>query len=400
MADKLNQGVSENNARDADLASTSEDDSVEDQQPQQSHLNTASPNMLNLVRRLPSSSSSSTKVVNAPASAASIVPESYETTPEVNNMEAVTSMVTYSATSSPTRVRDSIFEVSDSADDNSSSETKCRSNELRHSLVVTEVADKLEAYVKRVMKERGITRTRRSGFVTPPFGSSFTMTSRDLITYDDEYKESSNNATGSAIVSGNNSCPSPGKEKPAIVVEKEMLVAPVVDFETVKRISSSIIDLGKTTSNGRTHSEAFRACANVAAFIMCTPPLEQSDQCCSKILQLLSTSNKLESEFYFYRSALCPDLFPHIHHQRYHGIAKIGCNGFTASHSAALRNSLIGHAGKLSALSEFKVFALNLISKFFHRTETFSGIEPLPKPDHAILSQSVKIWARSIGKGV
>jgi len=261
---------------------------------------------------------------------------------------------------------------------------------IQQSLIVSEVATKLEKYVKKAMKERGLTRTRRggSGIVTPPFGSSkqFTMTSRDLITYDDEYKHDDDGATSCIVSDSDDSASEQGSSRClSDTFDKDMVEAPVLDFATVKLVSNEILQRANSL-NG----EVMRGCANVAAFLMCTAPKEDPEQCSSKVLQLLSTSRQLETEFYFYRAALHPTLFMES------GISK---GSFTEIQSKVLRNSLIGGAGQLESLREFKVFAVNLIYKLLRKNGSFAQIESLSSSSHATLLRTAEIWLKSVGIG-
>lgn len=294
---------------------------------------------------------------------------------------------------SPTSVKALIIEE-ESGDDTSTYEKSSKTEMLEQSLIVSEVATKLDNYVKKALKKRGISRTRRggSGIVTPPFGSSFTMTSRDLITYDDEYNQ--HNGV-SDIISDSEDITSEVDSSSYLPFDKDMLVAPVLDIATVKHISSEIVQRANSL-NG----EAMRACANVAAFFMCTAPKEDPEQCSSKVLQLLATSRQLEAEFYFYRSALHPSLF--LESSPYGGSSD-SCEGtldFTDSQSTALRNTLIRGAGRLESLREFKVFAVNLIYKLLRRSGNFAQVESLSSSDNAILLHTAEVWSKSVGIGV
>mmetsp|Transcript_26680 Transcript_26680/g.47015 ORF Transcript_26680/g.47015 Transcript_26680/m.47015 type:complete len:259 (-) Transcript_26680:435-1211(-) len=254
---------------------------------------------------------------------------------------------------------------------------------IQQSLVVSEVASKLEEYVRKAMKEKGLTRTRKggSGIVTPPFGTSgrFTMNSSDLITYDDEYEVDEGASVGVVSDVGDNLSVEEN------LLDKDMIEAPVTDVEIVKRIRYEILRRG-TESN----EEAVRACANVAAFFMLTAPNEDADECCPKILELLQTSQQLEAEFYFYRAALHPALFLDSNTPQAQ---------FTDLHSMALRNSLAGGAGRSDALREFKVFAVNLIYKLLGSNGNLGISESFSEEDHAILLRTAKSWSKSVGIG-
>jgi len=311
-----------------------------------------------------------------------------------SEFEVDTSMIS-NPTPSPTSVKALIYEVDESGDDGSASEKSAKTEMMEQSVIVSEVANKLEAYVKKAMKKRGISRTRRgsSGIVTPPFGSSFTMTSRDLITYDDEYNQEKTST--SDIVSDVDESVS---EEASNVTsseagyDKDMSVAPVLDIATVKHISSEILQRANPLN-----TEVMRACANVAAFFMCTAPKEDPEQCSSKVLQLLATSRQLESEFYFYRAALHPTLF--LESLPNSGISE-NHDDFTDDQSTALRNTLARGAGRLESLREFKVFSVNLIYKLLRKNGSFALVESLSSSDNAILLHTAEVWSKSVGIGV
>mmetsp|Transcript_13946 Transcript_13946/g.32461 ORF Transcript_13946/g.32461 Transcript_13946/m.32461 type:complete len:530 (-) Transcript_13946:314-1903(-) len=378
--------VISNDSSEGENDTSSEDDSIERQQ-QQHETDDAGIFGNELLPSLKRGSSNSHVNVGHMRSSkkARLLPEP--------DFEIDTSIISNPAPS-PTSVKALIFEDEESGDDKSTCEKSAKTEMLEQSLIVSEVATKLDSYVKKALKKRGISRTRRggSGIVTPPFGSSFTMTSRDLITYDDEYNQ---HGSTSDVVPDSEEVASEEDSSNTPTLDKDMLVAPVLDLAIVKHISSEIAQRANSF-NG----EAMRACANVAAFFMCTAPKEDPEQCSSKVLQLLATSRELESEFYFYRSALHPALFLESSpHGRSSGSAD-GNLDFTDSQSAALRNTLVRGAGRLESLREFKVFAVNLIYKLLRRNGAFAQVESLSSSDNAILLHTAEIWSKSVGIGV
>jgi len=385
-------GASSNNTSDGENDSSSEDDCFERQQQQQHETDDVG---LFSSRSISSSKRNSNNSHSHAGHMRSSKKARILTEPD---FEVDTSIISNPAPS-PTSVKAHIFEVEESGDDISSCEKSAKTEMLQQSLIVSEVATKLEAYVKKAMKKRGISRTRRggSGIVTPPFGSSFTMTSRDLITYDDEYNQDKNSSSSDIVSDFDDNASEEGSNvrNAHIDFDKDMLVAPVLDIATVKHISSEILQRADPL-NG----EVMRACANVAAFFMCTAPKEDPEQCRSKVLQLLATSRQLEAEFYFYRAALHPTLFlesslngriPDIHD---------GSSGFTDSQSTSLRNTLTRGVGRLESLREFMVFAVNLIYKLLRRNGSFAQVESLSSSDNAILLHTVEVWSKSVGIGV
>ncbi|KAL3937247.1 MAG: hypothetical protein SGARI_002198 [Bacillariaceae sp.] len=118
---------------------------------------------------------------------------------------------------------------------------------------------------------------------------------------------------------------------------------------------------------------------------MLTAPFEDADECCPKIVELLSTSKQLESEFFYYRSALHPVDGPQ--------------GNFSVIDSEMLKNSLNGGAGRSEALREFKVFSVNLIYKLLGMNGSLKIQEPLDGDDHSILLRTAKSWSKSVEIG-
>lgn len=299
----------------------------------------------------------------------------------------ITVPVIVNTTPSPTSVKALFHEEENdnhsSLDDNSTEKMKNdRMEMMQQSLIVSEVGVKLEEYARRALKGKGLSRTRKggSGIVTPPFGgSNFTMTSRDLITYDDEYEFDERNKVG--VVSDSDE--SVAGEDNTRRLDKNMLVPPVSDEEKVKHIGEEIL------RRAHVNPTLIEACANVAAFFMCTAPSEDADRISKKVLQLLASSARLESDFHFYRKALNPTLF----------LDSNSNDAFTAFHSRALRNSLSNGTGRIESLREFKVFAVNLVYKLLGKNGNLGIEEPLAGDDHAVLLRTAEIWSTSVGIG-
>mmetsp|Transcript_48060 Transcript_48060/g.116770 ORF Transcript_48060/g.116770 Transcript_48060/m.116770 type:complete len:465 (-) Transcript_48060:248-1642(-) len=257
-----------------------------------------------------------------------------------------------------------------------------RTEMMQQSLVVSEVAAKLEEYVKKAMMERGITsRNRRggSGIVTPPFGTAHTMT--DLITYDDEYLYEEHNSTMDVGASRNKDGRGAMRTiacSPRTVESKDDDISspPITTDDDIQRITQDIV---RKSSLG--NEEVLHACANVAEFFMCTRPDERPEDCCEKILQLLSTSQRLQTDFCLYRMALQPDV----------QYAKVGLLENCALY---LRTSLLGGAaGRLETLRDFKVFAVNLISGLLVE-------DVFQSDDRSVLLRTTEAWSKSIEVGV
>jgi HSF-type DNA-binding len=309
--------------------------------------------------------------------------------PRAKSVEIVKPFVLTNPEPSPRSVT-ALFQVEveqedKAAEDDGSTEKKKidRMEMIQQSLIVSEVSVKLEEFVRKALKGRGLLRTRKgaSGIVTPPYGanSKFTMTSRDLITYDDEYECDESRSLG-VVSDSDESVSGEGRGRG---VDIDMLVAPVSDRETAKHIGDEIL------RRASVNPALIEDCANVAAFFMGTAPNEGVDQISKKVIQLLANSTRLEADFYFYSTALHPTLF----------LDSNSSNTFTAFHSRALRNSLCNGQGRIESLRRFKVFAVNLIYRLLGRNGGLGIQEPLASEDHAILLRAAEIWSKSAGIG-
>jgi hypothetical protein len=283
----------------------------------------------------------------------------------------------------------------DGDDDSSANKKNERLEMIERSMIVSEVAMKLEEFAKKAMKGRGGTsRTRRgaAGIVTPPWGSSHNsmITTRGLISYDDEEESDGKNTSG-VVSDGDESLNSEdvafsGPDSKESNLIKELRVAPVSDDETAKLIVSEI---RKRASFNFYNAEMIHAVANVAEFFMSTAPGEAVEVCCSKIRQLLSSSVRLAADFHFYRAALHPD--------------SAGDSGpafrprFEHHHADALRRSLEGGASRLDALHEFKIYAVNLIYRLLGKNGGFGIQQPFTEPHYANLLFTAEAWSKSVG---
>jgi len=302
-----------------------------------------------------------------------------------------TSVIT--STTSPTSVRESsasLFQKEIDDDDSSTNKKNNRMEAIEQAMIVSEVASKLEEHVKKALKGRGGSRTRRGngGVVTPPYGSyqKFKMSSRDLITYDDEYKatypartcEPDEKSIASVTVAEDDVSASSA-------IPKQFITAPVEDVEMVKSICEEI----------RRHAqESFRnpdyslACVNVAEFFMSTPPSEDVQNVSKKVLELLSSSSRLAADFHFYRAALNPSSANNGEPE--------ASNLFEERHAMALRRSLQGIASKGDAVREFKIFCVNLIYKLLGNM-SYGVNEPFSPSVRSNLLHTAEAWSKSIG---
>lgn len=271
----------------------------------------------------------------------------------------------------------------------------------QQSMVVSEVALKLEEYAKKAMKISGTSRTRRGGLgvVTPPFGSlhNLSISTRGLITYDDEYESSSectqrsSNSSNAGVVSvGDESSVNEyeGSPREATCFQEtgeyfsghELFgFAPVEDIKVVKNITEQILQSPTMT---RAHGGAWVASAAVTGFCMATPPTEDS-AISSKILHLISSCPNLASEFQQYRAALHPQ--ESLSNECYPFASGLTTNQAVSIHQIWERAACRG-----SAVRDFKTFAVNTIHMVMSRVA-------FDKADAAALERTADIWLKSVG---
>jgi len=295
------------------------------------------------------------------------------------------------STTSPTSVHESstsLFQKEIDNDDSSANKKSTRMEAIEQAMIVSEVASKLEEHRRKVMKGRGGSRSRRgnAGIVTPPNGSyqKFEMSSRDLITYDDEYKttysssfaESDEKSIASVTVTEDDA-------SEQSTVSKQFLIAPVEDAKKVKNICEEI---RRCAEESYENSDSFQACASVAEFFMSTPPSEDVQCVSKKVLDLLSSSSRLAADFHFYRAALNP------------------CSAnsgesclFEERHAVALQRSLEGAASQSDAVREFKIFCVNLIYKLLGNMENYGVKGPFSPFVRSNLLHTAETWSKSVG---
>lgn len=269
-------------------------------------------------------------------------------------------------------------------DDSSANKKSDRMEMMERSLIVSEVATKLDEYVKKA-KGRGSSRNRRAGVVTPPYGysRSSVFSSRDLITYDDEYEQEED--LSGLVTDGEESMGSVDDSVAVIDDEsKDMDMAPVANSENVLQI---VDEIRKRASLNIYNSRMIDACADVAEFLMTTAPGEDAVVCCNKILDLLSSSDRLATDFHLYRTALHPNSAFLSTSPR-----------FSNNHAVSLRRALESGSSRLDALREFKIFAVNLIYKLLGKNGSFEIKQPFSHSESANLLLTADAWSKSVGR--
>jgi hypothetical protein len=300
---------------------------------------------------------------------------------KVEKVQVDTSIVA----SSPTSVFESHESLAAIGDDFS---VKNKKNErlemIEQSMIVSDVAMKLEEYARKAMRGRGASRARRggAGVVTPP-SQQHSISSRGLITYDDEYEE----AGPGVVTDGDDSTTGEDSSFSGVDSAKEaFLVPPVQEMTTVNAITERML----SCSNYCPPHGPLVAVAAVAGFCMATPPNEDADLC-NKILHLISACDKLAVEFRLYRAALHP----------------LHCSGVTSplnfgqnprmSRVVSLEQIWEGAANRIDAVRDFKTFAVNCINKVLGVNGGYSVIVPFSKMEKSELQRTSDVWLRSVG---
>lgn len=298
----------------------------------------------------------------------------------------VDTVVTPDPSASPTSVFDAPKAMSKDADVDDESSTNKKSDRMEmmeRSLVVSEVASKLEEFVKKALKGRGSARSRRAGVVTPPYGysRSAVVTSRDLITYDDEYVDEEDKDLSGLVSDGDDSLHSADASISGFDENsKDMDVAPVLSAAKVQDI---VNEIRKRATWNHAHGPMIVACAEVAEFLMTTAPGENASVCCRKVLRLLLLSERLSSDFNAYRAALHPD----------------GAGFMKPENLAeAMRQILETGSTRLEALREFKIFAVNLMYSLLGNYGSFGIEHPFGHSEASTLLHTADVWSKSVGR--
>jgi hypothetical protein len=282
-----------------------------------------------------------------------------------------------------------------------------RTEMLEQSLVVSQVAMKLEEYARKARKTT-LARTGRTrgGVVTPPTAAAF---DRGLLTYDDEFDIVEHSPSEKGESSGSNASFSPAvitdgddslssEDEPTSTFETNIVsesnsptraVAlttlfgspPITDLNTVKGVVDKIV-----ASANEENYEFVSANAAVIAFCMTTAP-SAKDDLCSKVLYLISSTEKLASEFHQYRAALHPlecskDLLPSF----------MFAAGYRKTHDVSVEDIWQRDVSRIDAVRDFKTFAVNYFHAFLlQKSSTLAFTES----EVSALRYAADVWLRS-----
>jgi hypothetical protein len=259
-----------------------------------------------------------------------------------------------------------LTESEDSDDQRSASKIDEETEIQEQSMIVSEVACRLAQCVRKAMRGHRGTRSRRSGIVTPPFGSSchFNSSSGNLLTYDDECRDEADlDETGPQfnlrIVPQTDDNAKRGDRK---AEDSDFVISNSTAEDIIQRVFGSIA----VEQRG-----SVAAAARVAGFCMVTSPSCETSLC-NGIQELLSSCNGLAVEFHLYRSALHP------------------------SESTVHLHQIWEHEGsRCEAARDFRIFAINSIQRLLSEAN-LAGALP-SKNDLATLERTANTWQSSVG---
>ena len=259
---------------------------------------------------------------------------------------------------------------------------------LEQSMVVSDVAMKLEEYAKRAMKDRGLTaKSRRggAGVVTPPFGTTYqtNMSASGLITYDDEYDTDMENLRVTDLF---------GNESPRSIVTENSEEASAEEAEVeCKRVPKELLVPPVDMGHARSITECLLledvSSAAVAGFCMTTAPNGDSDMS-RKIFSLIGSCETLAAEFHQYRSALKPFTCTEE-------------NSASVTPFQAVRNSNAQiwqrEGSRKDAVRDFKTFSVNCVRKILGKNGLSDGVSDLAEADRYALERTAEVWLKSVG---
>jgi hypothetical protein len=301
------------------------------------------------------------------------------------------------------------YEEEKKSDDPSDGQTMLPRHELaEQSLIVSEVARRLDEYAREAKKPGGLARLRASetgGVVTPLGGggpcyhyvASGEAGAGQLLTYDDEYEiilgpvprkllrrvSSSSSVdseagdlastTDEVTIVSESSTPDRSHSKMDLVFSP-----PVKELMVADAIAKKIASIGGIETEGAT------ATASVAKFCMATAPNGGSDLS-SKIYQLVSSSDRLTFEFQRYRTALHP-----LERSADSQASYMFGESAREKNAVSLQQIWAGVSSRNDAVRDFKTFAVNIMQDALEmHPDVFT------EEDQNALRLTAEVWLKS-----
>lgn len=265
-----------------------------------------------------------------------------------------------------------------------------RTEMAERSLVISEVAKKLDQFARKAIGTFGSKGKRQpQGVVTPPFSSAL-LSASSLLTYDDEYDSENKPSSSIGVVTDGDESITSGEDEtnsefPQVVLDAQNFChALPADINLAQAISKRLI----ASASEDCHSKAA-----VVKFCVTTAPFADKN-ISSKIFQLIASCENLASDFQTYRAALDP-------------FVSVDVVGRTTSYQqfsyrvagaeTTMQQAWAREASRSKAVHDFTVFAVNSIQKILGKGGTSSAVAlSLAEEEKFLLERTAQAWCKNI----
>ena len=287
------------------------------------------------------------------------IPESGQSTPKKVKMVVDTSLLIQNSKAAN--------EIEDEESQNSP--VNERTEMAERSLVISEVSKKLEQYARKAYGATSKGKRSTTGIVTPPFGSTASLPTTNLLTYDDEFGGGDNHGVG-IVTDADDSFNAMDVESSSRILfgsadrVKPSVASPAGNVLIAKEIAERLLASGMENNVTK---------AAVASFCVTIAPCADLE-IGSKILQLIASCHELKADFQTYRSALDPFAPTETMHQIWER-----------------------DASRSKAVHDFAVFAVNCIHDILGESGSDQVIPAsLKREDKSVLEQTILVWSKSL----
>ena len=263
---------------------------------------------------------------------------------------------------------------------------------IEQSLVVSEVAMKLDQCARKALKGRSRKRSGTSGIVTPPYGGFLGQNGSplDVLTYDDEpwNGESDQHDSSTVGLIAQSEDISLKSEDSHLSLCETAIVSPVKARPPAVQDPAQVDEIAQRLVEGSPMHlrSSLTSTITVASFCMVTVPTDDS-VLCSKILQLIASSSSLMTEFQKYRAALHPE--------EHGSLPPFSVSAGTPRfHASTVQQIWERTASRSDAVRDFKIFAVNCIQKILGKEDLISGTL-MSLGDRQVLKRTADLWQAS-----
>lgn len=252
-----------------------------------------------------------------------------------------------------------------------------RKDIAEQSLIVSEVASKLEEFVRKAMKGRvGGKRRGQSGVVTPPYGHSSSMSTAAVLSYDDEYPYDEDDVIDSDTSTTDSSLKIVTSDRASGYCMDSGLVTPSASYDfTPFSDTHEIESITRRIFEHHTQlSDSVRK--SVLAFCLANSPHDELD---SKIFTLISSCKLLAADFQQYCKALHPTL---------DGGSRVFSSMSSFEEPETILQVWERETCRRDAVRDFKTFVVNCIDNLL--------CEIAVSEDRRLLERTARFWRDSI----